>query len=330
MEECVSASGAPLVLVTGATGFVGTPLCAGLAAAGYRVRRALRASQAAAPDDSIVGDIGPDTDWREALAGVDAVVHLAARTHVLHDTADDPLAAYRRINVEGTQRLATAALRAGVRHFVFMSSIKVNGEATRDAPFRAADPPRPEDAYGNTKREAEEVLRTLAAPGGLQLTILRPPLVYGPGVKGNFLRLMKLVARGVPLPLGSIENRRSLVYVGNLNDLVLACLRSPHAAGQTFLVSDGVDLSTPELVRALATALGVRPRLVPFPPRLLELVAAVLRRSDELKRLTGSLEVDANPNLERLGWRPPHTPAQGLAATAEWYHAQLRACATRP
>jgi nucleoside-diphosphate-sugar epimerase len=318
------------VLVTGATGFVGTPLCQVLTAGGYRVRRALRASQGAGPDDALVGDIGPATAWREALAGVELVVHLAARTHVLHDTAADPLAAYRSVNVEGTRRLAEAAVEAGVRRFVYMSSVKVHGESTRGAPFRATDPPRPADAYGRTKLEAEELLRTLAAQAGMELAILRSPLVYGPGVKGNFLRLTALVARGVPLPFALVENRRSLIYAGNLVAAAAACLRSPQAAGQTFLVSDGADLSTPQLVRALAAALGVRARLLPCPVRLLELAAAAAGKGEELARLVGSLQVDASPIRERLGWQPPHTAAEGLAVTAQWYHAHLRARATPP
>jgi nucleoside-diphosphate-sugar epimerase len=312
-----------MVLVTGATGFVGTALCDRLRDDGWRVRRALRSPANASADDVIVGEIHAGTDWTPALQGIEHVIHLAARTHVLHDTAADPLAAYRRINVDGTRGLAEAAVRAGVRRFVFMSSIKVNGEATGAAPFRESDTPRPEDAYGTTKLGAEELLRAISARTSMEAVILRPPLAYGPGVKGNFLRLLRLVQRGVPLPLAAVDNRRSLVYVGNLVDAVCASLEHDAAAGETFLVADGVDLSTPALVREMAHALGTRARLVPFPLRLLSLAAALTGKGDELKRLTGSLQVDTTLIRSRLGWQPPYTARAGIAATARWYHPQL-------
>jgi len=317
-------TGGDSVLVTGANGFVGRALCEALAASGRRVKRALRMAQPGRPDDVAVGDIGADTDWRSALEGVSSVVHLAARTHVLRETAADSLAEYRRVNLDGTRRLAQEAGRAGVRRLVFVSSIKVNGEVT-ERPFTEDDAPRPEDAYGVSKWEAEQALARVAGETGLQVAVLRPPLVYGPEVKGNFLRLMGLVARGTPLPLASITNRRSLIYVGNLVDAVIKAIDVPAAAGRAYLVSDGDDVSTPDLVRAIARALGVAPRLLPCPPAMLRLGAALTGKRAELARLTGSLQVDGSRARRELGWQPGHTLTQGLAATARWYYSQSSA-----
>jgi nucleoside-diphosphate-sugar epimerase len=312
------------VLVTGAGGFVGGAFCAALAASSRRVRRAVRANPPGASGAVAVGELGPATDWRPALEGVQCVVHLAARTHVLRETAADPLAEYRRVNVDGTLRLAEQARRAGVRRLVFMSSVKVNGEAT-ERPCTERDAPRPEDAYGVSKWEAEQALARLAAGTGLETVVLRPPLVYGPGVKGNFLRLLDAVAGGMPLPLASIANRRSLVHVGNLVEAVLAVMDAPQAAGKTYLASDGEDVATPDLVRAIALALGVRARLFPCPVSALKLAAAMTGKSAELSRLTGSLQVDSSAIRRETGWRPRYTLAQGLAETARWYHARASA-----
>ncbi|MCC7483964.1 MAG: NAD-dependent epimerase/dehydratase family protein [Burkholderiales bacterium] len=310
----------PVVLVTGAAGFVGAAVCAELAAAGFAVRKAVRVVPAGTNDGSVaVGDIGAGTDWRAALHGIGSVVHLAARTHVLRESARDPLAAYRATNVAGTRALAAQAAAAGVRRVVFVSSIKVNGERTAGRPFTEADAALPEDAYGRSKWEAERALAEVAAATRIETIVLRPPLVYGPGVKANFLRLMALVARGVPLPFASIANRRSLLYVGTLAHAIATALAAPGAAGRTFLVSDGEDLSTPDLVRALARALGVPAQLLPFPPALLRLAAAALGRRAEIERLAGALEVDAGAIRRELGWRPPRSVAQGLSATARWF-----------
>jgi len=306
--------------VTGASGFIGQALCAA-AAAGHRVRRAVRRAEGDDPASVTVGELAPETDWRRALEGVQCVVHLAARTHVLSETARDPLAEYRRVNVEGTLRLAEQAAQAGVRRLVFMSSVKVNGESTQ-RPFTERDDPRPEDGYGFSKRDAERALGRVSGTTGMEVVILRPPLVYGPGVKGNFLRLLDVVARRVPLPLASIRNRRSLIYVGNLVDAVLAAIASPRAAGGTYLLSDGEDVSTPELVREMARALGVAPRLLPCPSSWLKLAGAVTGRRAAVARLTGSLQVDSTAAHRDLEWRPRYTLAQGLAATARWYHAR--------
>jgi nucleoside-diphosphate-sugar epimerase len=270
-----------------------------------------------------VGDIGPATRWDEALRGVDAVVHLAARVHVRVRSAPAAIAAYRRVNTAGTERLALAAAAAGVRRFVFLSTLKVNGEATQARPFTESDPPAPQDAYARAKWEAEQALHRIGARTGMEVVILRPPLVYGPGVKANFLALLKAVARGLPLPLGAIDNRRSLVYVGNVADAIVKCLEHPAAAGQTFLVRDGEDVSTPELVRRLARALGVKPRLFPVPPSWLSFAGQLTGRRDAVDRLIGSLAIDDAKIREALGWVPPYTLDEGLEATARWFKENL-------
>jgi nucleoside-diphosphate-sugar epimerase len=279
---------------------------------------AVRAPQARLPGAVVVGDIGPATDWGPALAGVRSVVHLAARTHVLSETSADPLGEYRRINVGGSESLARQAAAVGVRRFVFLSSVKVNGESTGARPFTESDAPRPEDGYGISKWEAEQALARVAAATGLEIVVLRPPLVYGPGVKGNFLRLMRLVARGVPLPLGAIRNGRSLCYVSNLADAIVKAVDTPRAAG-TYLVADGEDVSTPDLVHGLARALGVRARLPAVPLAALNFFAAVAGKRAELARLAGSLQVDATQIRRELGWQPRFTLAQGIEQTARWY-----------
>jgi nucleoside-diphosphate-sugar epimerase len=312
------------VLVTGASGFVGLRLCARFAAAGYAVRAAVRRESAAlaavAPGVSIVrtGDIGLNTDWQAALTGVNTVVHLAARAHVMHDSASDPLAEYRRTNVAGSERLAWAAAALGVSRLIYMSSIKVNGEATGNAPFRESDVPGPVDAYGRSKWEAEQALGRVAADTGLAVTVLRPPLIYGPGVKGNVARLLRWIERGLPLPLASIINRRSLIYLENLIDATLTVARHP-APGRTYLISDAHDLSTPQLIRALARGLDKPARLFAFPPSLLRLAGACTGRLDAVGRLVNSLQIDASRIGTELGWRPAHEPEHGLILTAKTY-----------
>ncbi|HKA44161.1 MAG TPA: SDR family oxidoreductase [Burkholderiales bacterium] len=311
------------VLVTGASGFIGAALCRALSDAGYQVRRALRSLPASEADlhsrAFVVGDIGSHTNWAAALAGARYVVHLAARTHVMRETAADALAEYRRINVEGSRRLIEHAVAAGVQRFVFMSSIKVNGEATFGCPYTEADAPAPKDAYGISKWEAEQALAQAGDAGGIEIVILRPPLVYGPGVKGNFLRLLSMVARRLPLPFAALENRRSLIYVDNLAAAAIASLAAPYARWRTYLVSDGEDISTPGLVRALALALDARPRLFACPPSVLRTVATLAGKAEEFERLAGSLQVDTSRIANELGWRPHCTLAEGLAETARWY-----------
>jgi len=308
-------------LVTGATGFVGQALCKTLVSQDWSVRRAVRGN--AAPGDFVAGDIGLDTDWARAVEGMDCIVHLAARTHVLRDDALDPLGAYRRINVAATVDLANAAVKQGVRRLVFLSSIKVNGESTPDFTFTESNTPQPTDAYGVSKLEAEQALRQIAQETSLEVVIVRSPLVYGPGVKANFLRLMHLCARMMPLPLASIENRRSLIYLGNLVDAIVTCMAHPAAAGNTYLVSDRESVSTPELIRSISAALGTTPRMFAFPPSFLSLAAKLLGRHAEWDRLANSLVIDSLKIRHDLGWQPPFTMAQGLMATAQWYHSQF-------
>lgn len=311
------------VLVTGASGFVGRAVCAELVNRGWSVRATLRSSESVPPagtEPHIAGDIR-SASW--PLANVDTVVHLAAIAHQLGGQDADEV--YHAINCAATERLARAAAQAGVKRFVFMSSIKVNGERTAiDRPFRAGDAPQPEDRYACSKHEAERALAGVAAETGLEVVILRPPLVYGPGVRANFLRLVRLVERGWPLPLGAVHNRRSLIYLGNLVDLVATAATSPAAAGRTLLAADGEDLSTPQLVQHIARALNARPRLIAIPPGLLKLAGALTGMRGEIGRLVDSLVVDASETRSALGWQPPYTVAQGMAHTVGWYRSTAR------
>ena len=304
-----------LTLVTGASGFVGRAVAARLAKEGRQVRAATRGRVDPRPgmQSAVVGDIHGDTDWSAALAGVDTVIHLAARVHVMRDASTDPLAEFRKVNTAGTLNLARQAAERGVRRLVFVSSVKVHGESGR---FRESDPPAPADPYGRSKLEAEDGLRATAGETGLESVILRPPLVYGPGVRANFAALMRAIARGIPLPFGSVRNRRSLVALDNLVDVICVAARHPAAANETFLVSDDDDLSTPDLVRRLAAAMGVRPRLVPVPPALLSLGAAVLGKRDLADRLLGTLTVDCSRVRNALGWTPPLSVDEGLRRAA--------------
>ncbi|MCF8026410.1 MAG: SDR family oxidoreductase [Desulfobacteraceae bacterium] len=300
------------LLVTGAAGFVGRRVCQS-AEKIFSVRPAMR-SPGNMAGGIAVGDITSGTDWSRALEGVDGVVHLAARVHVMDENTVDPLAEFRRVNVDGTANLARQAARAGVQRFVFISSVKVNGEATFPGQaFTAEDSAAPQDPYAISKQEAEEELHRLAAETGLEVVIIRPPLVYGPGVKANFLRLMKAVYKGLPLPLGLVRNKRSLVAIDNLVDLIITCVEHPAAAGQTFMVSDGQDLSTPELVRKLAYAMGRPARLLPVPPALLRLGGKVTGKTAEVERLIGSLRVDIGHTCDTLGWRPPVSVDEAIA-----------------
>jgi nucleoside-diphosphate-sugar epimerase len=311
------------LLVTGANGFIGRALCKKMLADGWQVRVAVRgATQMTALSSRVegmqVGDIGPDTDWSKALNGVDAVVHLAARVHVMDDSASDSLVAFRWVNVKGTERLAQQAVAANVRRFFFMSSVKANGEE-RAQPYTERDMPMPLDPYGISKWEAEQKLHKVAKETGMELVVLRPPLVYGPGVKANFLRLLKVVDRGIPLPFANVNNLRSLIYLENLLDALVACITHPKAAGQTFLVSDNMDLSTPELIRLMVEAMGRKARLFSFPPRMLKIIGKITGRSSEIHRLIESLCVDSSKIRTMLGWNPPYTPEEGIRKTVLWY-----------
>lgn len=300
------------LLVTGATGFVGQALLPKLVAGEYAVRAVSRRQMPTgvrAGIDWVVADLPSAA----SLDGCDAVVHLAARVHVMRERAADPLAEFRRVNVDATERLARRAAAAGVRRFVFLSSVKVNGEETAPGqPFRADDAPTPEDAYGVSKYEAEEALHRVAAETGLEVVIIRPPLVYGPGVKGNFRTMLDWLRRGLPLPLASLGNRRSLVGVDNLCDLILTCLSHPRAANETFLVSDGRDLSTAELLRLAGEAMGRPALLWPCPPSLLKGAAAMVGKPGIARRLCGNLQVGIGKTQDVLGWHPPFSVEEGL------------------
>ncbi|MGE5505905.1 MAG: NAD-dependent epimerase/dehydratase family protein [Actinomycetota bacterium] len=317
------------VLVTGATGFVGGAVLRALATNGHEAVAAVRRADHALPAAVCpvrVGELGPHTDWTEALAGAEAVVHLAARAHVLNDPDPDPLAVFRRVNRDGTVRLAEQAVAAGVKRLVFVSTIKVHGEATPPGrPFRPEDPPAPEDGYGLAKAEAEAALADIAARTGMELVVIRPPLVHGPRAKGNLASLMTAIARRMPLPLGAIDNRRSLVGVDNLADLVRVCLEHPAAAGRSFLVRDSEDVSTPGLIRRLAGAMGRRPLLVPVPPALLTAAGRLLGRQTTVERLLGSLTVDDAATREVLGWQPRIGLDEGLSAMAAAWRARAGA-----
>ncbi|MBI5141395.1 MAG: SDR family oxidoreductase [Nitrospirae bacterium] len=315
------------VLVTGASGFIGNAVLSRLNSdRGLRLRGAVRCHVQDMPrgvEPVMIGDLSPDTDWSGAVIGVDAVVHAAARVHVMREEASDSLAEFRRVNVAGTLNLARQAAEAGARRFVFISSIKVNGEDTLPGrPFTADDVPLPVDAYGISKHEAEIGLRQVALETGLEVVILRPPLVYGPKVKANFMRLLGLINSGVPLPFTSIRNSRSMIYLGNFVDAIVQCISHPAAAGQTFLVSDGQDVSTPDLIKKIAWAIGKSPRLLPCPLSVLKTIGKIAGKGSEVERLIGSLEIDSSWIRERLDWKPPFTLDDGISGTVSWYLAR--------
>ncbi len=293
------------VLVTGANGFIGRALCEYLEHAGHEVVAAVRRPSGMA-NEFVVGESG--SGWSQALLGCDAVVHLAGRAHVMLEDAEDPLAAFRTANVEASARLALLAEQSGVRRFVFMSSIKVNGERTDlGSPFTPNDTPAPEDAYGVSKREAEQALQSITQTSKMELVVIRPPLVYGPGVKGNFAKLIQWVRAGVPMPLGAVDNKRSMVALDNLVAFISLCanfVESPKAAGQVFLVSDGDDVSTAELLRRVARAYVCEMRLIPVPVWVLGGAARLFRRSASAERLLGSLTIDDSKARQLLGWQP--------------------------
>ena len=324
------------VLVTGSGGFIGAKLCDELIARGKHVCGATRArceepkgaldrtpSNHASHGSSRfktveVGNIGEGADWTEALEGVDAVVHLAARAHILREFALDLLAEFRKINTQGTLTLAEAAARAGVKRFVFLSSVGASGDSSSEAPLTEETPPRPTTPYGLSKWEAEQALQEVESRTGIEVVIIRPPLLYGPRVKGNFLRFVQLIERGVPLPLGGLRNRRSFLGLSNIVDLICCCLEHPEAAGKTFLASDGDDVSTPELIRRIAKALGKSARLLPLPEWLLRFGGAITGKSEDVRRLCGSLQIDSSRVRRVLGWTPPSTMQEELTRTAEW------------
>ncbi|MEW6291341.1 MAG: SDR family oxidoreductase [Thermodesulfobacteriota bacterium] len=313
------------VLVTGANGFVGRTLCSALEQKDLSVRRVVRSlfSDVNRPIRAeytyALGDIGPETKWDAVLKGVDVVIHLAARVHVMQDYASDPLAAFRIVNTAGTEHLAWKSAEAGVRRFIYLSSIKVNGEetGTKENPkfFSETDPPNPLDPYAVSKWEAEQLLRDVAAETGMEVVSIRPPLVYGPGVKANFLRLLQLVDRGIPLPLANVNNMRSLVALGNLVDFILCCIGHPSAAGEVFLISDGEDLSASQLIRKISFFMNRPARLFPVSLKFLRLAGQILGKEDALSRLCGSLQADISKAKRVLDWEPPLSCDEGLMAT---------------
>lgn len=302
-----------MILVTGANGFVGRNLCDELRHRSIAFRAV---SRDGANATSAIGDISSNTDWSATLAGVDTVVHLAARVHVMSETETDPLAAFRAMNVDATLNLARQARAFGARRFVFVSSIKVNGERTKAGrPFRADDAPAPEDAYGQSKAEAEIELLSMARETGLEAVIIRPPLVYGPGVGANFRLLMRWAGSGLPSPFGACQNKRSLIFVDNLVDLLIKAITSAKAAGQIFLASDGEDLSTAQLFWKLAQLQGKTGLHMPIPPVLMHTVAAALRKHSYSDRLLSNLQLDIGKTVDMLEWRPPFGIDFGLKKT---------------
>lgn len=318
------------ILVTGANGFIGRPLCRELHNFGYKIVKVSRnrdsdttivnsSSQLISQEATVTHEIGPDTVWDDILEQIDIVVHLAARVHIKSATDSNNLNAFRLINTEGTLRLANEAARAGVHRFIYLSSIKVNGEETRGTPFRETDPSAPQDAYAISKHEAETGLLKLAQQGLMEIVIIRPPLVYGPGVKANFLKLMDIIEYGVPLPLASIKNQRSLVSLNNLIDFIKLCIMHPHAANQTFLVSDGADVSISHLIRMLSRAMDRPARLLPFPIHAIRWFATLAGKEAVAQRLLGSLQVDSSKATRMLGWMPIEDLSTALQSTANWY-----------
>jgi nucleoside-diphosphate-sugar epimerase len=301
------------IAVTGANGFVGRAVCQAFAAAQHTVRPLVRGTEASWPQAIAIGPIGANTEWNEALRDIDCVVHCAARVHVMSETEADPLTAFRAVNVLGTRQLAQQAAKIGVKRFILLSTLKVHGERTEpNHPFQASDPPSPSDPYSVSKWEGEQAVMDVARESGMEYVVIRPPLVYGPGVKANFAKLLKAVARGLPLPLGGIENQRSMVNLNNLTDLIEVCARHPRAHGQAFLISDGQDVSTPELLNCMGRALGKPTRLVAIPPICLQLIGRLSGRQAQIDRLTSSLQVDIGHTTEVLGWTPRTNLNQAL------------------
>lgn len=317
------------LLLTGPTGFLGTALARRLVDdACYQLVVAVRrkaANLVLGSQSILVGDLEANTDWMSALLGIEVVIHTAARVHIMNDSANDPLTEFRKVNVDGTLNLARQAAIAGVKRFIFISSIKVNGELTvLGRPFTADDQPGPVDPYGISKWEAELGLLKLAKETGMEIVIIRPPLVYGPGVKANFQAMMNWIRKGVPLPLGAIHNKRSLLALDNLVDLIITCIKHPAAANQIFLASDGEDLSTTELMKRVGYALGKPARLVSVPASIINIAARLLGKRGVSQRLLGSLQVDVTKTRDLLNWHPPVSVDEALQKTAQAFLQQQR------
>ena len=307
-------------MISGASGFIGKALCAELLRRGQSVNAAVRSGNSLIEKAEviIVGAIDSKTNWADALRDVDVVIHLAARVHVMRESATDPLAEFLKVNLHGTSNLARQAACSGAKRLIYVSSIKVNGEQTNATQsFTELDEPTPPDFYSISKWQAEQALWRIAQETGLEIVVVRPPLVYGPGVKGNFAQMLAVVTKHIPLPFASVHNRRSLIYVGNLVDALITCATHPVAAGQTYLVCDGEDVSTPDLLRRLGGARGCPVYLFPFPSNWLRRLGKLSGKSDQVERLLGSLQVDSGKIRRDLNWVPPYTLQQGLQATAE-------------
>ena len=329
----------PRVLVTGANGFLGKAVSHGLAEAGYIVRRAIRNNFDQIDDKdieintknskvnindevAIVGNIDPDTDWSDALEGVDVIVHLAARVHIMKEEISDPLHEFRQVNTLGSKNLAQSAAGSQVNRLVYVSTVKVNGEHTDDAPFVETNIPNPQDPYAVSKWEAEQALMDIAKQTGLEVVIIRPPLVYGPGVKGNLLRLIRWIDMGIPLPFRNVDNRRSFIGVDNLVDFITKCSLHPQAAGEIFLISDENDLSTTELIKKLAYSLNKPVYLFPIPINIIRTFSKIIRKRGPIDRLFGSLQIKSEKARCLLNWTPPFSVDEGMSRTVSWYRSQ--------
>ncbi|WP_434997423.1 UDP-glucose 4-epimerase family protein [Vibrio scophthalmi] len=308
------------LLVTGSTGFVGARVVELAEECDWEVVSVVREIAKPLPNRFLVSSIGAETDWSDAFEGVDCVVHCAARVHQMNESEQDALTAYRETNMLGTLHLAKRAAEAGVKRFVFVSTIKVNGEFTEPgSPFQPNLNNIPQDPYGLSKYEAELELTQLSKETGLEVVTIRPPLVYGPGVKANFLTMMRLIDKGIPLPFGAIHNKRSLVYLDNLSSLILTCCEHPLAAGLTFLVSDGQDVSIAQLMRTIAQSMGKSPRLLPIPMSWIQLASSVLKKQHIAQRICGNLQIEIGSTKDILGWKPPVSFEQGIKRTVEAY-----------
>lgn len=309
-----------MVLLTGASGFVGAEVLRVAQSRGIPIRPVFRNKEFISELGTVtISSLTSDTNWRVAVSNVDVVIHCAARVHIMDDQEANPLKAFREVNVQGTLNLARQSAEAGVKRFIFISSVKVNGEATQPGrSFNADDIAGPEDAYGISKAEAEAGLRLLSDQTGMEVVIIRPPLVYGPGVKGNFSSMLNWVARGLPLPLGAVtSNLRSFVGLDNLVDLILTCVDHPNAANQTFLVSDGEDLSTTDLLRKIGLALNQPVRLIPVPIKILSFASSLLGKRAIAQRLLGSLQVDISKTCTLLDWSPSFSMDEELQSTVK-------------
>ncbi len=315
------------ILVTGANGFVGQVLCQALNKNGYFVRAAVRSNEKIAQlpegvEYCIVGEVSLDTKWSIALEGIDVVIHLTSRVHLMQDNSSDPLLEYRKINTAGTERLARIAVQSGVSRFIFLSSVKVNGEYTGDdkaASFSEANTPNPQDDYAVSKWEAEQALTKIGKESGLETVILRPPLIYGPGVKANFFSLLKIIDLGIPLPFAAIKSKRSFIYLGNLIDIILKCIISSKVSGQTFLVSDGEDVAIPQLMRKIAKSMGRDLMLISIPVGVLKFFGEISGKKSEIDRLVRSLVVDNKKIVKALDWKAPYSLDGGIGITVKSY-----------